>query len=458
MDTLKEAAFADASAGCDPPITEPSQGLLTPKKADCIKSVRKQSEGGLLLPCDNRNGNISLAVTFPAPVNLQALNEDDTVDLSLTQRATKEEDELEEFKVLFPSQPSNSRSRSGGGHTRVPTVEEFLQFETYIFDCDGVIWGIPEADTRSSVRTINYLLDVGKRVMFVTNNSNKCRADFVAELERRTVKFGDRSAEEKLRMVISASYTTAMYLKENELTHPFVITSEKGILDELRLAGITQYFATVTDDGKTPVEFESPLLKGADPEIAVFAEQHPDVDCVVVGWDMGLTARKVGTAINYIRWHEDIHGHEPGFRPMPLIACSGDAGGVLGEVTHKKKQVRLRAVGNGAMADVIARSFDPPLEWLDMGKPSDALLEMIRSPEGYDVNPANSIMVGDTLQTDIVFGNRGGMRTLLVLSGVTTGLELKETLAGWQPLRRPTFALPKLGSLVDKLPKISKGG
>merc|ERR1712083_286328 len=198
----------------------------------------------------------------------------------------------------------------------------------------------------------------------------RCRAAFVADLEKRKVKFGNRSAQEKLDMVISASYTTAMYLKENGLTHPFVITSEKGILDELRLAGITEYFATVTDDGKTPPEFESPLLKGADPEIAEFTENHPDVDCIVVGWDMALTARKVGTAINYIRWHEDLHGNEPHYRTMPIIACSGDAGGVLGEVRHKGQSVRLRAIGNGAMADVIARSFDPPLEWLDMGKPS----------------------------------------------------------------------------------------
>ena len=28
--------------------------------------------------------------------------------------------------------------------------------------------------------------------------------------------------------------------------------------------------------------------------------------------------------------------------------------------------------GNGAMADIIGRSFDPPKAWVDMGKPSDS--------------------------------------------------------------------------------------
>merc|ERR1719295_709745 len=40
-----------------------------------------------------------------------------------------------------------------------PTWEEFTSFETYIFDCDGVIWGIGEDDTRTSVETINVLLE-----------------------------------------------------------------------------------------------------------------------------------------------------------------------------------------------------------------------------------------------------------------------------------------------------------
>ena len=50
--------------------------------------------------------------------------------------------------------------------------------------------------------------------------------------------------------------------------------------------------------------------------------------------------------------------------------------------------------GNGAMADFVARCFDPPREWLDMGKPSDALIEMLAAPAAYGVDLGNALMVG----------------------------------------------------------------
>jgi ribonucleotide monophosphatase NagD (HAD superfamily) len=236
------------------------------------------------------------------------------------------------------------------------TLEALLSFDTYIFDCDGVIWGISESDTRLSVRTINFLLARDKRVMFITNNSNKTRAKFVQELESKGVDFGVRTADQKLTMMISAAFTTANYLKEHQLRRPFVITSDIGVLDELRLAGIDSYYATVDDAGAVRPEFESAAMKGVAPEISDIigalarptqcthshcfcctlrtlmalhesaAGAHADVDCIVVGWDLALTARKVGVAINYIKWHEDLHGDEAGYAPLPIVACSGDAG------------------------------------------------------------------------------------------------------------------------------------
>ena len=65
----------------------------------------------------------------------------------------------------------------------------------------------------------------------------------------------------------------------------------------------------------------------------------------------------------------------------------------------------LNTVGRDS-ADVVA------------GKPSAALAETI--VQAYGVSPETTCMVGDRLDTDILFGNDNGLKSCLTLSGVTT--------------------------------------
>ena len=54
-----------------------------------------------------------------------------------------------------------------------------------------------------------------------------------------------------------------------------------------------------------------------------------------------------------------------------------------------------------------------------MGKPGDFAYELIENHHFQGVEKCKIIMVGDNLETDILFGQRNGIDTLLVLSGVT---------------------------------------
>lgn len=52
-------------------------------------------------------------------------------------------------------------------------------------------------------------------------------------------------------------------------------------------------------------------------------------------------------------------------------------------------------------------------------------------------------MVGDRLETDIEFGKKGGLGTLLVLTGITS----KEDLLSVSQEQVPDFVAPSLGNL-----------
>jgi len=297
---------------------------------------------------------------------------------------------------------------------------------------------------------VNLLGALGKRVMFVTNNSNKSRRDFLTELEtKRKISFGFLTPEEKLEAVVCTSYTTARYCVAQGYKCPFVMTSDVGLLTEMKEAGITNYYATIDDAGKPRPEFEDPCM---DVDVMDLVKQRRDVDCVVVGWDRGLSCRKLATALNFISVHEQINTGNPGFKPMPIITCSGDASGSLGTTKVGGVDVKIRPVGNGAMAQFLANCFDPVEEVHDMGKPSAELIGVLKHPKGYNVDLSKAMMVGDTLQTDMVFGNRGKMKTLLVMSGTTTERELMEVVQAKDMERIPTYKVPCLGSLLKVAP------
>ena len=106
-----------------------------------------------------------------------------------------------------------------------------------------------------------------------------------------------------------------------------------------------------------------------------------------------------------------------------------DTSGVLGSVQHgdPKKTYKVKAIKwrNGRLHHWLLRSQAVACD----GKPSEALLHLLKSGCGID---PTMLMVGDTIQTDIVFGNRGGMATLLhrrLDAGEAEMVEAKESRA-----------------------------
>ena len=123
---------------------------------------------------------------------------------------------------------------------------------------------------------------------------------------------------------------------------------------------------------------------------------------MVVGFDRHVNYYKIQMATLCIR-------ENPG---CMFIATNLDA------VTHLTDAQEW--AGNGSMVGAIKGSTKQ--EPVVVGKPAEFMLANIA--DKFGLRREQICMVGDRLDTDILFGKNGGLTTALVLSGVTTEAQL----------------------------------
>lgn len=222
--------------------------------------------------------------------------------------------------------------------------------------------------------------------------------------------------------IVTSANTCAWFLKQKGIERPFVICSSLALCEELDAFGISNYTATIHKDGKPKQEY---LQEVTDKRICDLIAKAPEVDAVVVGWDQHFTALKAAVATQYVKWSQE-NGTE-----LPVISCSMDRSGILGVSPDSFCQSqgfnsrKIRAV-------------------VDVGKPSLMLLEQLRRSSdegGLGVNFSKAVVIGSTLDTDIELANSGGMKSLLVLSGVTSR---SEVMREKNPMRIPTWVAESL--------------
>jgi len=278
----------------------------------------------------------------------------------------------------------------------------------FIFDCDGVIWkgdsvieGVPE--------TLAMLRSAGKQLVFVTNNSTKSRAGYLK-------KFISLGLDVKAEEIFSSSFAAAAYLKSIDFKKKVYVVGEVGIQEEFDLAGL-DWCGGENDKGKT-----------IDLAPGLFLEHPAEVGAVVVGFDRHINYHKIQMATLCIR-------ENPG---CLFIGTNPDA------VTHLTDAQEW--AGNGSMVGAIKGSTgqEPTI----VGKPSGFMLDYIAETFGYERKEI--CMVGDRLDTDILFGKDGGLTTMLVLSGVTT----EETLLSSSNTITPDFYTNKLPDIMSGAPAV----
>jgi HAD superfamily hydrolase (TIGR01457 family) len=264
--------------------------------------------------------------------------------------------------------------------------DETREYRGYIFDLDGTTYR-GDSLIPGAKGVVETLRADGRRVVFVSNKPLEPSARYAEKLTRLGIP---ASPED----VINSTQALIYYLRAHHPQARLFVIGEELLLNEFREAGF------------------------------VLTDAVEEVDVVVASFDRTLEYAKLNTA------------HQALVRGAHFCATNAD---------------KTCPVEGGEIPDcagVIAfleATTDRRIE-LVAGKPSRHILRAALQRLGVEAHEC--LLVGDRLATDIYMGNRAGMDTALVLTGVTGREDLAESDV------HPTYVLDSVADILD----LVKGG
>src|SRR5437773_1748488 len=231
-----------------------------------------------------------------------------------------------------------------------------LPHRGWLFDLDGTVYR-GDALIPGADGAIAALRAAGRRVAFLSNKPLQTRAGYA----RKLTGLGIPTREDD---VVNSSLVLARHLARLDPGAPVFVIGEPPLIAELRAHG-----------------FE---VRG-----------DPRVRWVVIAFDRTFDYAKLNTALQAVRQGARLIATNPD-RTCPTED---------GEIPDCAGMIAAVEAVTGATVEVI------------VGKPSPIILETALAR--LAVPAADAVMVGDRIETDIVMGKRGGLATVLVLSGIT---------------------------------------
>lgn len=229
----------------------------------------------------------------------------------------------------------------------------------------------------------------GDDVVYVTNNSMHYRAEYQTRLAAMGAPVSPRT-------VVSSARATALYLREHDPEIRRVLVLGAGGLErELR------------DEGYDVVGAGTAATRANQEGIDGYAAAGRP-DAVVVGLDPNLTYIRLAVASDCIR------------AGAQFIATNRDP--------VYPTERGLRPGAGAVVAAVEAASGVVPVS---IGKPAPYLLQAAAHAVGRE--PAEAIMIGDGIGTDLAAARAVGARCIFMLTGVTTRAEVEALPADEQP-------------------------
>lgn len=236
----------------------------------------------------------------------------------------------------------------------------------FLFDIDGTL-AVDKTLYRGTKDMLHYIDSIGGHAFYITNNSTKSRTDYCLKFK----EWGIAAAAEQF---VTASYATALYLKEQYGRQKLFALGTRSFIEELRGQGLR-----------------------------ITEEAEADVACVVVGFDLELNYSKAAKACELLfRPEVEYVATNPDYR------CPAEFGFIP---------------DCGAICEMLRVTTDRLPHYV--GKPNAQIAAMCLA--AADGGKEESLVVGDRLYTDIACGINSGIETALVLTGEAKRADLEQT-------------------------------
>lgn len=242
----------------------------------------------------------------------------------------------------------------------------------FLFDLDGTLY-LGNKLFPFSKPLLGEIRRLGKKYLFITNNSSKSSNDYATKLRKLGI-------EAEVDEFITSGRVTSRYLQAHYMGQKVYLSGTRSLTDEFKKDGIL-----ITDDSE---------------EAAV----------VVIGCNTELTFRTIED-ICHILCTRDV----PYLGTHPDLTCPNEFG---------------KVPDCGAIAQIIYYATGKMPKFI--GKPLPLMPELAMSLCG--ATPEETVVVGDRLDTDVKSGNAANAKTILVFSGEVkpddfVQSEIKPTLA-----------------------------
>ncbi|MBU0510818.1 MAG: HAD-IIA family hydrolase [Chloroflexi bacterium] len=254
------------------------------------------------------------------------------------------------------------------------------KFRGYIFDLDGTIY-LGENAIPGAPEIIAELRQRGCGVVFISNKPLQPREVYAQKLTRLGIP---TSTDD----VINSTLVLIQYLLcEMPAAKVFVI-GEQPLLDEMAAAGLS------------------------------LSDKPDEIDVVIASFDRTFDYRKLNIGYQALRLGARF------FATNADRTCPVEGG-----------EIPDAAAVIGALEGCSRRKVE-----LVAGKPSSLIVEVALERLGLPAE--DCLMVGDRLETDILMGEKAGMSTALVLTGVTQRADLSDSSV------RPDYTLESVADIA----------